>query len=135
MRGLRYAGFGTSHFWLAQMVSPDGLIPFASRLPRALPTEKNDESGTSQSKSRTSVNLSNSGDLRSDAGVLEGLNAEHGREACGPDRHGALGRHPCSSRASARQHGRVDVSMDVMTSCRSSRCVSFFQVCVVHAEE
>ena len=39
-------------------------IPFASRLrspPRALPTETKVESGTSQSKSGTSVNLSNSG--------------------------------------------------------------------------
>jgi len=40
-------------------------IPFA----RALPTETKVESGTSQSKSETSVNLSNSGNLGRDEGV------------------------------------------------------------------
>ena len=40
-------------------------IPFASR--RALPTETKVESGTSQTKSGTSVNLSNSGVQRRDA--------------------------------------------------------------------
>ena len=40
---------------------PWSSLPFASRLPRALPAEKNVESGTSQSTSGTSVNLRNSG--------------------------------------------------------------------------
>ena len=52
-------------------------VPFAYRLPfrifieqRALPTETKDESGTSQSKSGTSVNLSTSGDSEEQVSTL-----------------------------------------------------------------
>ena len=48
--------------WLPLFRRPAGEnCPFGPQ--RALPTETNDESGTSQSKSGTSVDLSNSGNL------------------------------------------------------------------------